>query len=246
MIKKVVKQIIPERLRYKMRLLWQRQQAGRYRGKGLVCNCCEGEFVAFKPFGKPKRENASCPYCGSLERTRFLKLFFGEQEVKSGSKLIHFAPEEGLKKVFQQRTDLDYIDADINPVLASTVLDLEDIALDSSSVDWVICSHVLAHVGNEAKALAELHRILKPGGRALLLTTIFPEHSTTLELAQPARTHWNDPVFRYHGTDFPDQLRKAGFKVNIVQCSDFTDADTIRRFSLRPEELIFECTKPSL
>ena len=46
---------------------------------------------------------------------------------------------------------------------SATALDLED-----SSFDRALCVQVLEHVGNVPAALAELHRVLRPGGRVLI------------------------------------------------------------------------------
>src|SRR5690606_28611802 len=47
-------------------------------------------------------------------------------------------------------------------------LDLQDIALPDVSVDVVLTPHVLEHVPDTGRALAELRRILVPGGRFYL------------------------------------------------------------------------------
>lgn len=47
----------------------------------------------------------------------------------------------------------------------------EELALPGGSVDAVVCSFVLCSVADQAAALAEVHRVLRPGGRFL-----FAEH----------------------------------------------------------------------
>lgn len=42
--------------------------------------------------------------------------------------------------------------------------------IGSNSFDTVICFQVLEHIKNDGRLLAEIHRILKPGGRLLLTT----------------------------------------------------------------------------
>ncbi|MFC1592229.1 class I SAM-dependent methyltransferase [Thermodesulfobacteriota bacterium] len=44
-----------------------------------------------------------------------------------------------------------------------------DIPLDDNSIDGVICISVFEHLANPFKAADELHRILKPGGRAFVV-----------------------------------------------------------------------------
>jgi ubiquinone/menaquinone biosynthesis C-methylase UbiE len=57
--------------------------------------------------------------------------------------------------------------------LSARVLDgrAEELALPGGSVDAVVCSFVLCSVADQAAALAEVHRVLRPGGRFL-----FAEH----------------------------------------------------------------------
>lgn len=64
--------------------------------------------------------------------------------------------------------------------LRARVLDgrAEQLALPGGCVDAVVCSFVLCSVGDQAAALAEVHRVLRPGGRFL-----FAEH-----VAAPAGT----------------------------------------------------------
>ena len=53
------------------------------------------------------------------------------------------------------------------------IADVMDMApVDSGSFDVVLCSQVLEHVNDPARALAEIHRVLAPGGR-LVLTVPF-------------------------------------------------------------------------
>ena len=44
------------------------------------------------------------------------------------------------------------------------MLDIEKLDVADASYDVIVCNHVLEHV-DDGKALAELYRILRPGGR---------------------------------------------------------------------------------
>jgi len=58
------------------------------------------------------------------------------------------------------------------------IADVHDLSMiDDASYDVVLCAEVLEHLHTPAKAIAEMRRILKPGG-VLILTTrfIFPLH----------------------------------------------------------------------
>jgi SAM-dependent methyltransferase len=47
---------------------------------------------------------------------------------------------------------------------------VEDLPVEDSSFDVVLCSQVLEHCDDPAKAVSELHRVTAPGGRLLLST----------------------------------------------------------------------------
>lgn len=47
-------------------------------------------------------------------------------------------------------------------------VDLTDIPLESQSIDIAICSEVLEHIPDIQKAVNELYRVLKPGGKILI------------------------------------------------------------------------------
>ncbi len=52
---------------------------------------------------------------------------------------------------------------------------LLDLPLESCSVDWVLSTQVLEHITDHQKAVSEIHRILKPGGYALISVPHPPE-----------------------------------------------------------------------
>ena len=53
----------------------------------------------------------------------------------------------------------------------------EQIPFRESSFDIVICSQVLGYVSNPAKVVAEIHRVLRPGGVLVLSApALFPQH----------------------------------------------------------------------
>ena len=59
-------------------------------------------------------------------------------------------------------------DYDLRAHEGNLQLDLQSIDLPDSSVDVVMCAHVLEHVPDTDKALGELRRVIRPGGIALL------------------------------------------------------------------------------
>ncbi len=64
---------------------------------------------------------------------------------------------------------------------AFEVIDAQSIPYDDETFDIVIANHMLYHVPDRPKAIAELCRVLKPGGR-LVATTVGDHHMEELNV----------------------------------------------------------------
>jgi SAM-dependent methyltransferase len=81
-----------------------------------------------------------------------------------------------------------------------------------ASFDAVLCSQVLEHVFTPAEFMAELRRVLRPGGRLLLATPLaWDEHSQPYDFA------------RYTSFGLRDLVERAGFDISAQRktCADF-------------------------
>jgi hypothetical protein len=102
-------------------------------------------------YGTPPRWDSECPRCQSNERRRLIALAFASLPIDRGAKILHFAPEKPLADRLRPSYP-QYRTAQLQPGRADLTLNIEDIALESDSIDVVLCSHVLEHV-DDAKAL---------------------------------------------------------------------------------------------
>jgi SAM-dependent methyltransferase len=82
--------------------------------------------------------------------------------------------------------------------------------VDRDGFDSVVCVNVLEHIADDAGALAEMHRVLRPGGHLLLLT---PAH--------PALYGENDRLSgherRYTKRELAGKLEAAGLEVRDLR-----------------------------
>jgi len=248
-----IKTVVPTKYRLSIRINLIRFTGLFYRGQNFKCNLCGKSFRKMIPHGNTPRPNAKCPNCLSLERTRVLWFYLKNRLIdnKQPLKILHFAPEYGLKKVLQKYENLDYKNVDLDPDLADEVVDITNIPYPENSFDLILCSHVLGHVPDEKKAVDELYRVLKPDGQALVQTIINWSLGKTFE--DPKITSANERLEKYtepdlvrlHGADFAERLRKSGFQVEAIDYASQLGDEAKAHFSLGngDREIIFKCTK---
>ncbi len=195
-----------------------------YKGRGRECPICGARYRRFMPYGYVEtREDALCPSCLSLERHRMIWLWMERNTdlFKSLPRLLHIAPEQSLMQHFKElyASSDKYITADLESPIADKHFDVQDIPLPASSVDVIICNHLLEHVEDDRRALSELYRILRPGGWGILLVPEDRERETTYEdnsITDPkerTRLFGQYDHRRVYGRDYDDRLREAGFEV---------------------------------
>ncbi len=108
--------------------------------------------------------------------------------------------------------------------------DLTRLTYPDASFDLVLTSESLEHVPDLAAALAEIRRVLAPGGRHIFTIPVLPgvaqtyprmrvrEDGSIEKLAPEIRHPGGDvgyPVFTEFGADLTDILRGAGFVMEV-------------------------------
>ncbi len=226
-----------------------RRLTGRSGSKGVsfarTCSVC-GYKGRFQAGGKPRRIDARCPKCGSAERYRLLALWLDRHgEFLRSANTLHFAPEAGLAKLLRKHVG-HYRSADIAEGRADLVLNIEAIAAEDASFGCIVCSHVLEHV-DDRKALAEIHRVLKPGGVALIMAPVIEGWPSTYEnpaVKTPedrARHYGQSDHVRYYGADIRTRIRAAGFSLE-----EFTaEGEDILTYALQRGEKVFIAKRPA-
>jgi SAM-dependent methyltransferase len=120
--------------------------------------------------------------------------------------------------------------------------DLDRLPFAAASFDAVLASHVIEHLPRPERALAEVARVLKPGGRFLLLTPNRYHYVPLVAGLLPQRLHLS--INRRRGVEerdvFPTLYRAntAGKLRRLLEIAGLT-VERLDRFETEPEYLAF-------
>jgi predicted SAM-dependent methyltransferase len=237
-----------------------------FAGDRFECPFCGGRFSRFLPFGddlsafKEKRvvgaghrPNALCPQCLSLDRERLVYLYL---KTKTGvfrdqTRLLHVAPEKNLKRLLEASPNIDYAAADSVSPLARVKMDVTRIPYAADSFDVIICNHVLEHVQDDRRAMAELYRVLKPAGCAILQVPVSMLLDETCEESAVDTPKERERLFgqsdhvRIYARDYKERLEEAGFGVELYNFAEEMGESFSARWGLIKEENLYVGSKPA-
>jgi SAM-dependent methyltransferase len=194
-------------------------------------------------------DNYLCPVCGCHDRERHLLFYLREtgllKEIR-GSQVLHFAPEARLTLFIEGAGPAKYVLADLLPSRAGIErVDLLEIPYPTGSFDFVIANHVLEHVADDARALSEVRRVLRPGGHAILQTP----YSDLLEstFCDPGvssaetrlQIYGQEDHVRLYGRDVFARFASAGFASKVVQHEQVLAKVDPVRYGVNPREPLF-------
>ncbi len=228
-----------------------RPVAGRVVAPGLLhCPICARSAAAFRPFGLGGRRNALCPNCGSLERHRFLWLYLTRYTrlLRGAARVLHTAPEPCLEPRLRRLPNLRYCSLDLFDPAADVQADLCDLPFDDAFFGLLLSSHVLEHLPDDTPALSELARVLRRGGRAVIMVPYDPalpatEEGGQIALPRERMARFGHPYhYRNYGADFTERLRAAGFAVTRVGVKQLLTPHR-RRFFRINNNFLFDCTR---
>ena len=212
-------------------------------------------FKKYTVAGGGYKKNVKCPNCQSTDRTRLLYLFFKLRTdiYLKKTRLLHISPNILLARELKSIPTVTYTCGALTPESFSSFnavkVDVSKMTFDENSFDVIVCNHVLEHVPDDATAMREIFRVLKPGGFAVLQVPLALDLEKTLEDKTITGRKERKIVFgqtdhlRLYGVDYFDKLTDIGFRV--VRDNPFVNnwADNLERYSLDRNEDVFVCYK---
>jgi SAM-dependent methyltransferase len=199
--------------------------------------------------------NYSCPHCGATDRDRLYALYLTDYlpaiSSCSALKLVDFAPSPPLSdfiRKLQLRLPyrLSYVTADLFRPDVDDKVDITDMKIyKAGSFDFFICSHILEHVEDDKKALAELYRILKQGGKGILVVPIIltineidEDPSVTDPSERWRRFGQFDHVRLYSKPGFLSRVEQAGFITHHLD-SEYFGKETFTEHGITEQSVLY-------
>lgn len=228
-----------------------------------TCIMCNGNFNGFGEFGEKNmlffdrkivgggyRKNAVCPLCGSIDRTRWVYWLLKNQTdiFDRNCTVVHFAPEKQIRDILEQSKNCDYYAADICKSKGVHRIDVTQIPFIDEFADFVIINHVLEHVENEDRAIAELKRVLKSDGKIIMsfpisLNSKTYENEYIVTDADREKFFGQKDHVRLYGTDFKDRFENYGLRVAVFSPKDYFTAEDIIKYGFMQNDIVLICSK---
>jgi len=113
--------------------------------------------------------------------------------------------------------------------------DLQNMSMiGDCTYDFLLCSHVLEHIPDDLKAMKEIYRMLKDGGRAIIMVPIVKKLNDIIEdpTMNDIALRWqnfgqDDHIRLYSQKGLIERLSSVGFNVEKIM-SSFIDTDLDR------------------
>jgi len=183
-------------------------------GTRVSCSCCGARLRRFVVY-----PSLYCPRCGSYERHRLLALHLRRHPelLAPPLRLLQVSPDRALEPLLV-REGIERVSIDIDNPRVDLEMDVRELTFPDESFDVVLCLTVLDEVTEQARALAELKRVLRPGGLGVFQVAV-PEQARLFA-----------------------SLTEVGFETKSVSAADF-GADAVATYALIAEEETYLCRK---
>ncbi|HEY3883969.1 MAG TPA: class I SAM-dependent methyltransferase, partial [Vicinamibacterales bacterium] len=155
-----------------------------------------------------------------------------------GARVLHMSIEYSLGLLLANRARR-YVRTELIPIACDARADATRMPFLAGTFDLVVCCDVLEHIPDDRAAIGEIHRLLRPGGTAIVTVPQSDAGTETYEDSQialaecRAREYGQSDHVRNYGADFTGRLAAPGFAVTIVSSASF-GADYVAHHVLRP------------
>lgn len=247
LIKSIGRTLLPESMHVSAGRRWQQI---RHFGQQHYCPVCRSHIRSFLPHGNPVRQQALCPVCRSKEAHRLAWLYLSERTdiLHTHRIVLHIAPEPDLSLWLRQQPTITYLCGDLCFGVGDLCLNLCQLPIRDNSLDLIYCAHVLNAIPDDAQAMREVYRVLKPGGVAIMNVPLQPDAVTQEPEEDTAaariRLCHDADIYRIYGADLPQRFATIGLQIELEDFYGSLPLDTCRRFGLQATPVV-RCTKPA-
>lgn len=217
-LKNSVKKLLPKKLLFRFEPFFRKLLRFHYKGNNYQCPVCETKLNTFIQLEKG---DLLCPACGSRSRSRRLLQLLKENKLIQG-KVLDFSPPRGIYEFMKKALKRSYYPTDFeNQFLAHYHYDITAIPHQDAYFDLILCYHILEHIPEDTKAMAELYRVLKPQGVCYIQTpfkngAIYEDASIISEAGRLKAYGQEDHVRVYSVEGLKQRLEQVGFKVKAT------------------------------
>jgi SAM-dependent methyltransferase len=205
----------------------------------MECNICGWTGLEFGALHSPGHSiadpNVVCPGCGSYERQRAAAYYLRTTGLLGSGRALEIGAGimTAYRRVFLE-AGFQYVSMDLWPGLGDIQGDLLAAPFASKSFDVIVCSHVLEHLSEDYTALAEIRRMLKPAGIAVLQLPYNDARYLTVEYGVAPTSRIGSGHYyghaRDYGLDILDRLRSFWPVVHEIQPLLAVDSGTALRY----------------
>jgi SAM-dependent methyltransferase len=219
-LKNSLTQFIPKKILFRIEPILRKYYAVFKRGNKHECIICN--FKASDWVNLPN-QNLLCPNCGSLSRDRRLWQLLKERYIETNINVLDFSPSRPLFRKWKKEKNLNHIASDLSrDFIADVTYDITQIPEKENAFDLIVCYHILEHVIEDAKAMKELHRVLKSNGTVVIQTPfkdgeIYEDYSITSEAERLLYFGQEDHVRIYSVDGLKKRLESVGFSILVKQ-----------------------------
>jgi len=186
-----------------------------------------------------------------LERHRLLSalLYSMRPYVSTMGAVLECAPQVQIQSVLRTLApEATYVGTDLFDLrFASVAADGCALPFDDAAFDMILSFHVLEHIPDDAAAMRELRRVLKPGGMLILQVPRRPGQPTEEDVdASPdekARRFGQSDHVRYYGFDLESRLESAGLQTSFFEAHSLLQKSELERFNVPATNPLWICRR---